>query len=252
MKKATGVKAAVAAVLFCVLPAACPTAHAGWEGKGAQMVGEIITNPGAFFNDFQQDLEATQPLPPGDWLGFQTGVFPTTLPMTMLNASAKIRLHEEGRLASGLPQLDLFGGCWDMVGAKLAEKHMSDDVNSASFRGNYFGAMLASSLSPRVRLFWGYKHSKLRADLNLKKSVDILGTQVSSFQSGFEDNFFIAGIEHATGLDKFWSIQLNYGLSTKSVASKISWYGRHFEWGINIYPEGVLVLHPVLNYHLNF
>jgi len=239
-------------LLAVLLPLAKPAGAVNFEGKGAQLLGEILTNPGAFFNDFQQDLEATHPLPPGKWLGFQTGVFPTLLPMTMANISGKVRLHPEGRLRPGLPQLDLIGGYWDMLGTRLAEKNMSNDVNSATFKGSYIGAIVTSSLSPRVRLFWGYKYSKLKANLNLKKNIDILGTRVNSFESGFEDNYFLAGLEHPTGLNSLWSIQLNYGLKNKVIASKVSWYGKHFEWGLNIYPEGVLVIHPVVNYHINF
>jgi len=238
-----------AGLLSC---AAAPAAAVNWQGKGAQLLGEILTNPGAFFNDFQQDIEATHPLPPGKWFGVQTGIFPSLLPMTMANISGKVRLHPEGRLSPGLPQLDLIGGYWDMLGTRIAEKNASDDVNSANFKGSYIGAIVTSSLSPRVRLFWGYKYSQLKANLNLKKTVDILGTQVSSFESGYQDNYFMAGLEHPTGLNSLWSIQLNYGVRNKTIASKVSWYGKHFEWGLNIYPEGVLVIHPVLNYHMNF
>ncbi|MFH1619984.1 MAG: hypothetical protein ABIG11_08785 [bacterium] len=249
MKKFTNtVMAAAVAGLFLQAPVC---AGIDFEGKAMQLAGEVLANPAAFFYDFQQDLEATHPLPPGKWMGFQMGLFPSLLPMGYGNLSGKVRIHPEGRWKPGLPQLDFIGGYWDMVWAKLAA-NQADDVNEASFHGYYAGAIMSSSVSPRARVFWGYKHSMLKASLNLKKAQDILGQQVSRFDSGFKDDFFIAGLEHPYGMNKWWSIQLNYGVAEKIMSSKVSWYGRHFELGLNIYPEGVLVIHPVWNWHWNF
>ena len=224
-----------------------------WESKGMQMVGEIMANPAGFFYDFQQDLEATTPLPPGKRFGLQTSLFPTTIPMTYTNVSAKLRLHGEGRIAPGVPQLDLIGGYWDMLAAKMATKD-SETIDSAKFGGYYAGAIMSTSVSPRVRTFWGYKHSVLKAKLDFKagEEPELLGTQVNSFDTGFKDDFFVAGIETPKGIGKLWSIQLNYGLKTQTFSSKVSWYGKYFELGLNIFPEGVLVFHPVWNFHLNF
>jgi hypothetical protein len=224
-----------------------------WQSKGMQMVGEIMANPAGFFYDFQQDLEATTPLPPGKRFGLQTSLFPTTIPMTYTNVSAKVRLHGEGRIAPGVPQLDLIGGYWDMLAAKMATKD-SDTIDSAKFGGYYAGAIMSTSVSPRVRTFWGYKHSVLKAKLDFKagEEPELLGTKVSSFDTGFKDDFFVAGIETPKGIGKLWSIQLNYGVKTQTFSSKVSWYGKYFELGLNIFPEGVLVFHPVWNFHLNF
>ncbi|MBI4057184.1 MAG: hypothetical protein HY399_06505 [Elusimicrobia bacterium] len=221
------------------------------KGKLIQMVGEILANPAAFFYDFQQDLEATHPLPPGKSLGFQINAFPSFIPFTYGNLSTKIRLHPEGRWTPGLPQFDLIGGYWNMVIAKVAADS-SDDVKEANFQGYYGGLVATSSLEPRVRLFWGYKFAQLRADLELNEAVDIVSTPVSSFKSGLRDHFFFAGIEHPTGIDKTWILQLGYGLQNQIISSKVSWMSKHWEFGLNIYPESPLVLHPVVNYHLNF
>lgn len=238
-------------VLFFVKSTAF--AKIDWESKGMQIAGEIVANPAGFFYDFQQDLEGTTPLPPGKSFGLQTGLFPTLVPLTFTNVSGKLRLHGEGRIAPGVPQVDLIGGYWDMLGAKLATKD-SQTIDSAKFGGYYVGALASSSVSPRVRTFWGYKHSVVNAELkfNPGEEVDFLGTKVSSFDTGFRDDFLIAGIETPKGVSKLWSIQLNYGLKTQVFSSKVSWYGKYFELGLNIYPEGVLVFHPVWNFHLNF
>jgi len=173
--------------------------------------------------------------------------------MTYTNVSGKVRLHGEGRLAPGVPQLDLIGGYWDMLAAKAATSN-SQTIDSAKFGGYYLGAIMSSSVSPRVRTFWGYKRSQLKAKLDFKagEQPELLGANVNSFDTGFKDDFFMAGIETPNGVGKLWSIQLNYGLNTQTFCSKVSWYGKYFEVGFNIYPEGVLVIHPVWNMHLDF
>jgi len=239
--------------LCCVtIPA---SAGVDFTSVGMKMAGEIVSNPAGFLYDFQQDMESTTPLPPGKSFGVQTGLWGGILPtiVAMPSISAKYRLHAEGRLAPGVPQVDLIGGYWNSPIAKAAASN-SDTVDAMKFNGYYMGALLTSSVSPRVRTFWGYKHSQLDAQLDFKAGhePELLGTKVNSFKTGFKDDFIIAGIETPKGVGKLWSIQLNYGLNTQTFSSKVSWYGKIFELGLNIYPEGVLVIHPVWNVHLNF
>jgi len=224
-----------------------------WESKGMQLAGEIVANPGAFLYDFQQDLEATTPLPPGKSFSVQTGLFPTFIPLTNLNLSGKYRLHAEGRIAPGVPQLDLIGGYANMLAARMAARK-SDSINSAKLNGYYMGAILSSSVSPKIRTFWGYKRSVLGAKIEFEpgEELELMGTKISNIDTGFKDDFLMAGIETPKGVSKVWSMQLNYGLRTQTFSTKLSWSGRFFELGLNIYPEGVLVFHPVWNFHVNF
>lgn len=238
-------------VLMCLNGAAF--AAIDWESKGMQMAGEIVANPAAFFYDFQQDMETTTPLPPGKTFSVQTGLFPTMIPMTNLNLSGKYRLHGEGRIAPGVPQLDIMGGYSDMYGARMVAKN-SDSIEKAKLNGYYLGAILSSSVSPKIRTFWGYKRSVLKAKFEFAPGdeLELMGTKISNVDTGFKDDFLMAGIETPKGINKFWSIQLNYGVRTQTFSTKLGWYGPHFELGLNFYPEGVLVVHPVWNFHVNF
>ena len=133
----------------------------------------------------------------------------------------------------------------------------SEEIDNFKFNGKYYGLMVTSSVSPRVRTFWGYKKSmmKVRADFlpdDQGKYPQLFGTDLTSFNTGFKDEFLMAGIETPKGIGKLWSMQLNYGLKTQTIAAKVSWYGKVFETGFNIYPEGVFVIHPYWNMHLNF
>lgn len=244
-------RAIIFAVLLLIMPCGAGASGIDLGAKATQLAGEIIANPASFFYEFQQDLETTTPLPPGKTYGFQTGIFPTLLPATYANLSGKYRLHAEGKISPGLPQLDIAGGYWNMIAAKIATEQ-SKDINSLDFNGYYYDLIMSSSVSPKTRTFYGYKYSQLKASLRLNKSVDIAGAQVKNFDAGFIDDFLLAGIEHITSINKLWSIQMNYGIKERVLASKVSWYGKYFEFGLNIYPEGILVIHPVVNFHLNF
>lgn len=239
--------------IFSLIYISIPAFSIDWESKGMELIGEIVANPAAFFYDFQQDLEGTTPLPPGKSFGIQTGLFPTLIPLGYANGSAKLRLHAEGRIAPGLPQLDLIGGYQDMIFAKIAA-NQSDDITDATFNGNYLGLILTTSVTPKIRTFYGYKYSQLKAKLTFAagSEPELLGTKINSFDTGFKDSFLIFGIETLKTTNKFWSMQLNYGLKEKNITTKVSWYGKWFELGLNIYPEGVLVIHPIWNFHLNF
>ncbi|MFA6582739.1 MAG: hypothetical protein WCS77_00435 [Elusimicrobiaceae bacterium] len=221
------------------------------EAKGGEIVAQILTNPAAFFYEFQQDLEWTTPLPPGSWGGVQLGIFPVLLPMGYANLSGKLRLHPEGRWFPGMPQVDVYGGYWKMLLADMAVKQ-SDDITSADFHGQYVGLTLTTSVSPKVRLFGGWKYARVRANLQLSKQQDIFGTKVDSFSSGLEDHFLVAGIEYPTGLNKWWTMQFNYGLTQELISAKLGWSGQYFDLGLNVYPEGVLVIHPTWNFHVYF
>lgn len=255
-----------------------------FENKAIQIGSEIAANPAAFFFDFQQDMESTNPLPPTKRAGlnWHFGQFLPIIPPyliipipdpTIPNLSGKLKLFRENGLFPGMPQLDLIGGAWSM--GPLLKSATDPDaptcvdpdcndpadpknpkpgtkIKKATFKGSYIGAVMTSSLEPRLRMFWGYKQSKMKAELHLNKPVDLMGSKVSEFTSEYKDKFLFAGLEHPTSPKTFWIIEMSYGLKQKSLMAKVSWYRKYMELALNIYPEGVLVIHPSLNFHVNF
>ncbi len=253
------------------------------KNKGAELVGDILSNPSGLFFDWQQDAEAITPLTPGKWLGlnYHLGQFlplpigvpplfgfvapiPLPDPTTAGNISGKLRLHAEGRWAPGIPQIDVVGGVWNFLPSQVLVKKdakPTDDttLTDATLKGNYWGVILTSSLEPRMRLFWGYKRSTMNIDLALNKPTDVLGSQVQTIKTGLQDDFLLAGLEHPTSKGRYWTCAISYGVKNKLLAAKVAWYGRIFEMGLNVYPEGIglypfpgLPIHPTVGMHLNF
>jgi hypothetical protein len=199
----------------------------------------------------QGDMQNTSPVTVGKRFNFQIGVLPTLVPTGMANLSVKVKVYSEGELSSYMPQIDFFCGYWNMVWTRLAVNN-SHGVKNADFSGYWYGLLASTTVSPKTRLFGGVSYSMLNANLELTETKEVLGARVNSFDSGFGDKFFILAIEQLIKPDRWFIAQLNYGIEQNFIFSKISWYGKYLELGINIYPEGVLVIHPVLNFHISF
>lgn len=222
-----------------------------FSAKGEELASRIISNPAVFFIEMQHDLESTAPVITGKRVSVQSGIIPAFAPAGMLNLSAKYKLHSEGRVRQYLPQIDIAAGYWNMLWTQMAACN-SDDIKEADFDGYYFGVLFAYTVDPKTRFFGGLKHSQLNADLILAEPKKILGANAVSFDSGFSDNFMMFGIEHLIKPGVWWIANINYSTKQKFLAAKISRYGKYFELGVNIYPEGIVVIHPVVNFHIDF
>lgn len=239
-------------------------AESQFDSFAIQQAGKLLSNPPQFIYEFQRNMESVNPLPPGKRAGinyhFLGGIILVPLPdiTSAGNFALKARLHPEGRLYPGLPQVDIVGGYWKSLLTGLIEdknaKETDKDtkVTKADLYGSFYGLTFTSSLEPRVRLYWNYKYSDLSIDINLNKTEDILGSRVSSFKGGLTEHTFSAGMEHTYGKDKRWVIEGGYGIKNNLLTAKVSWYRKYFEFGLNIYPESVFVMQPQINFHYNF
>jgi hypothetical protein len=252
------------AILLTLAVSGPALAEDQFKSFGFEQAGKLLANPPQFIYEFQRNMESTNPLPPGKMMGFNYhflgGIVLIPLPdvTTAGNLSAKVRLHPEGRLIPGLPQMDVVGGYWNCFPTSLLEdknaKATDTDtkVTRAELKGYYTGLVMASSIEPRVRLFWSYKYSQTDMTIDLNKAENILGSRVSSFSGGLQEHTFAAGLEHTYAQDRRWIIEGGYGMKNNLLTAKVSWYLKYVELGVNIYPESVFVMQPQLNFHFNF
>lgn len=256
----------ILAGLLAALPCLPGTSRAAdqFESFFIQQAGKLLANPPLFVYEFQRNMESTTPLPPGKAVGVNYhmlgGILIIPLPdlTSAYNVSAKLRLHAEGRLYPGLPQFDLVGGYWNSLLAGSLEDadatpaDSDTKVTNLDVKGRYWGLVAASSLEPRVRLFWSYKMSKLDIDVGLNKPEEIFGTMVQGFSGRLEEHTFAAGMEHAYADGKRWTIEGGYGMKNHLLTAKVAWSGRFMEVGVNIYPESVFIMQPQVNFHVYF
>jgi hypothetical protein len=228
-----------------------------------QNAGKIVTDPPGFLYEFQRNMEQTSPLPPGRRLmvnyHFLSGFLIVPLPdiaTSAINGSAKLRLHPEGRRIPGFPQVDFCLGYWASLLTGLVEKEPEepDDttITDLSVDGSYYALTLSSSIEPKVRLFWGYKYSRLNIELQLSKEEEIMGQVADYFNNGLREHTVSAGIELATNVNKQWVLQWDYGIVNKVVSAKVMWQHKIYDFGINFYPEAVFFLQPQMNFHVFF
>jgi len=235
-----------------------------FESFAVKQAGKLLANPPLFFYEFQRNMETTFPLPPGKRFGLNThllgGILIIPLPdvTTAVNFSGKVRVHPEGKLAPGLPQIDLVGGYWTSLLTTLIEDSDAKSTDKeakltrADLNGNYGGIVFTSSLEPRVRLFWSYKLSQMNLDIGLNRPEVILGNSVSGLKAELREHTVAAGIEHTYAKDKRWVFEGGYGVKNDLLTAKVSWYRKYLELGFNIYPESVFIMQPQVNFHFNF
>lgn len=220
---------------------------------GSEMVAQIVSDPARFFYEIKADSEESLPVSSGKTYTLSVELFPTLVPFTYANASLNYNIYKEGKLAVGMPQIDLMIGAQYMFGSKIAV-NLTNDINDANFWGYNAGVMFSNSFNSRTRTFYGFRHSFLSAKLDMKKdkNYELLGVRINSFNSSFSENSIIFGVETLKDINKYWAMQINYGLSNNTLIARLSWYGKWFELGFNIYPEGVLVVHPTWSLRLGF
>lgn len=229
-----------------------------------QQVGKLLANPTQFVYEFQRNMESTNPLPPGKRVGLNYhllgGIIILPLPdlTSAINGAAKVRLHPEGKLYPGLPQFDLVGGYWDsLLVASIADKNAkptdtTTKITEAKMGGYYTGLTMTTSLEPKIRLFWGYKYSRLDVNVTLNRPEKILGATVKSFEGKLDEHTLSAGLEHTYGKDRRWIMEGGYGVKNNLLTAKVSWQRKYLEVGLNIYPESVFIMQPQINFHFNF
>lgn len=222
-----------------------------FDGESAirRIISRAVSEPSLFLRELKSDAEPTLPVRSGYDLNFNYAIFPSFFPFVIVAPSFSKRIYIE----SSLPQLDIVGG-FQYFAAGSTFANATNELEKLSFYGYHVGVMASSSLSSRIRNFYGVKYSLLSSELKLSsnKKHELLGVEVHNFR--FSDSAFYAifGVEMRRDINRYFALQINYDVNNNNIVMKTSWYGKWFELGFNFYPDGVLVIHPVWNMRLNF
>jgi hypothetical protein len=258
-------KTAVAILLLTLMAPMGARASGKFDSYLFQDAGKILSDPPGFLYEFQRNMEHTSPLPPGRRVmvnyHFLSGFLLVPLPdfaTSAINGTIKLRLHPEGRRIPGFPQVDFTYGAWTSLLAGMAvqdpdpAKPDETRITDFSVGGHYIATTLATSVEPKVRLFWGYKYSSLTFDMHLSKPEDVMGQLVDSLKNGMREHTISAGIELATNVNKQWVLQWDYGIVNKVISARVMWQHKIYDFGFNFYPEAVFFLQPQMNFHVYF
>jgi len=208
----------------------------------------IISDPASFLYDLHQNMEDVTPSGVGRRLEFGTTLFPSFMPLAMLNGNAKYQvLREHG----GIPQVDILGGGWTSLITKFVP-----DVK-VDWWGWNLGFLVSGTVDPRMRLFGGYEYSQMRASWDLKGKIKASSglldmSSLNTGDIGKAEHILTIGSEVLRGQDKLLVAQLGFGVTTQRLSARLTWKGNVFDSGITFYPEGSWVIWPFEAYRLKF
>ena len=213
----------------------------------------FISNPDDFFFNLHLDNVDYSPAGAEGKGGLRTNLLATTLPMTWANMNLKVKVFSEGRIASWGPQVDLVGSYGRIAMLDILPSMVDDDDDdfSAPKMSDYsIGLTLTASVSDETRLFAGFHHSVFAMDFKFPDPVEITDDEtLSSLNISRRDNILVTGITNTLGPRKSLTAYVGYGFNYNKLFSRIVWQHRRVELGFNIYPEGLLVVHPFLGLH---
>ncbi|MBN1622217.1 MAG: hypothetical protein JW871_06465 [Endomicrobiales bacterium] len=219
-------------------------------GKELVDIGlKFLSDPGDFFLNLHINNEDFSPLPKEKRGALRFNFLPTFLPFTWANLNAKVKiLNERGYI----PQIDAVGMYGDLLALRAAKSSM-DDVEP-TFNGYSIGAVISKSANDKTRIFGGFKYSTVNMNVKLSSSsaVDFGAFHLDSLDFRVADAFFFTGINHQSREDKYIVAQVGYGFKYKKITSRLLVSYKHFEYGLDIFPEGVFVFHPFVAWHWYF
>lgn len=205
---------------------------------------KFLDNPGDFFFNLHIDNEDFSPLPSNKHGSIRFNFFPTFFPLTWGNLNAKVKLLNDKTYT---PQIDLIGTYGDI----LALRAISGDVQPR-FSDYSIGLVASKAANTQTRFFGGIKYSNINMEVSFSTPVVLGAFEMSSLKFQITNIFLFTGISHQTSQDRYVTAQIGYGLENNKLVSRIMISRKHVEFGMDIFPEGLFVLHPFLAWHWYF
>ncbi len=213
----------------------------------------FISNPDDFFFNLHLDNVDYSPSAAETKGGIRMNLLLTTLPLTWANLNVKAQVLNESSIRPWTPQVDIVGSYGRIAALDILPAVMDDDddddFETPTMSDYSIGLTLTKAVSPETRLFAGYHHSVFALDIEFDE-VDIAGEEtIDSLNISRRDNILVTGISNRFGERSSMTAYLGYGFNYNKIFSRVVWHRRRFELGFNIYPEGLLVIHPFIGMH---
>jgi hypothetical protein len=242
-------------IFTCSAPATARADDFANSALGRQLIDfglKFLDDPGDFFFNLHTDNTDYSPLPQNRHAAVRFNFLPTFMPFTWANLNAKVKVKND----SGYwPQIDLvaeYGNILAMQAIKSSDDSGSGQQVKPLFY-DYSGGVTASKrMDENTRLFCGARYDSVNMDVTFSTPVVLGAFNMSSLNFRVADTSIYMGISHQTGLETFLVAQAGYGFTYKKITSRIMMCNPHVEVGMDIYPEGLLVIQPFLAWHWYF
>ncbi|MDI6757538.1 MAG: hypothetical protein QME32_05895 [Endomicrobiia bacterium] len=254
-----------AIVTFCVLAVALFSVRplcaesASIPPWALEMATKFLDNPADLLFNLHSDMEDSVPVPSYRRAQLRFNFFPSFIPFAWPALNLKVKVLNEKEY---WPQIDIQGqygqNATVMAAASMMDSSKKDGGSSSTDTVkpalyDYTAALIfTKKLSDKTRVFFGPKYSYVNLQIKFSESPikDIPG--FTEFNVAQSETFLFWGLEHQTGKDRFVTSQVAYGLQYKKLMARITASSPHLELGMNIYPEGMFVLHPFMAWHWYF
>lgn len=241
-------------MLACSIPRPAVGDDFANSSLGQQLIDfglKFLDDPGDFFFNLHVDNTDYSPLPQRRNAAVRFNFFPTFLPFTWANLNTKVKVKND----SGYwPQIDLVGEYGNILAMQAVQS--SDDSSGQQIKPMFYdysaGVTASKAMDDQTRLFGGVRYDSVNMDVTFSTPVVMGAFHMSSLNFKVADTSIFMGISHQTGNESFLVAQAGYGFQYKKITSRIMLCHPHYELGMDIYPEGLLVIQPFLAWHWYF
>ncbi|MFC2062160.1 hypothetical protein ACFLUV_06580 [Elusimicrobiota bacterium] len=218
---------------------------------------KFVNNPDDVFYNFHLDNVDYTPVLKERRVTLRTNFLTTFFPFTWANMNAKVKVLSDEQFSSWVPQVDLVGNYGRILGLDIADSFISDDSTGSfkapSMNDYSVGILFTKAVSKETRLYTGFQYSVVALNFEFPEPIEITDeTTLSELNIARKDYILVTGIANVVREDKRMAAYMGYGFAYKKLFSRFVWQYDHLELGFNIYPEGLLVVHPFLGWHWNF
>ena len=218
---------------------------------------KFINNPDDVFYNFHLDNVDYTPVTEYVNGTIRTNFLTSFIPFTWGNLNLKVKILSDRKYYDWMPQLDIVGNYGRIIALDAASAFITND-STDSFKvptmNDYsVGFLLTKAVSSETRLYAGFQYSVFSLNFEFPEALEITSdVKLSGLNIERKDYILVTGITNVLEQDKRIVAYLGYGFKYKKIFSRFAWYYDHLELGFNIYPEGLLVVHPFLGWHWDF
>lgn len=218
---------------------------------------KFISNPDDVFYNFHLDNVDYTPVLESKRATLRTNFLTSFLPLTWGNLNLKIKILSDRSYYDWMPQIDITSNygriiALDIISAVMADSS-TDTFKPPTMKDYNIGLLFTKPVSEETRLYAGFNYSVVEMNFEFPEPFEITSeTTLSELNIMRRDYILVTGITNILADDKRIVAYVGYGFKYKKIFSRFSWHYNHLEIGFNIYPEGLLVIHPFLGWHWNF
>ena len=234
------------------------TSLPGWVVDAAL---KFINNPDDVFYNFHLDNVDYTPVLETEPATLRTNFLTTLFPFTWGNLNLKVKALSDEKYYNWIPQVDILGSYGRILALDIASKFISSDSEDddddtfkpPTMKDYSLGILLTKAVSRETRIYTGFQYSVISINFEFPEPLEITDeTSLSELNINRKDYILVTGITNVMEKNKRIIAYVGYGFSYKKLFSRFAWHYDHLEIGFNIYPEGLLVIHPFMGWHWNF